>query len=128
MFFFKFIKLHLLRKFFTRRSKNFIKSILDGNELLVVSYTLSRAKSNGTIHFVLSLKFWRFIVFFVEPPKTLYFLRNSFSLRFREKSSQIKTFSRKVFFMFCLDYFSLNCIIEMLNFKVNDPLESLTRV
>ena len=52
----------------------------------------------------------------------LYFLRNSFSLRFREKFSQIKTFSLKVFFMFCLDHFSLHCIIKMLNFKVNAPL------
>ena len=25
--------------------------------------------------------------------------------------------------MFCLDHFSLHCIIKMLNFKVNDPLK-----
>ena len=59
------------------------------------------------------------LFFSVEPPKIPYFLHNSFFLRFREKSSQIKIFFRKVFFMFCLDHFSLHCIIKMLNFKVN---------
>ena len=68
-------------------------------------------------------KIWESNFFSVEPPKTQYFIRNYFSLRFREKSSQIKTFSRKVFFMFCLDHFSLNCIIKMSNLKVNDSLQ-----
>ena len=85
-------------------------------------YTLRCAKSNGTVHFVLSLKLAEPKIF-PWPPKTLYFLCNSFSLRFREKSSQTKTFSRQVFFMFCLEHFSLNCIIKMLNFIVNDPLK-----
>ena len=30
--------------------------------------------------------------------------------------------------MFCLDHFSLHCIIKMLNLKVNDPLKSPTFV
>ena len=72
---------------------------------------------------ILFSKIWGILVLFRRAPKTLYFLRNSFSLRFREKSPQIKTFSRKVFFMFCLDHFSLNCVIKMSNLKVNDPLK-----
>ena len=68
------------------------------------------------------LKNWGSLVLFRRAPKITYFLRKSFYLWFREKSSQIKTFYRKVFFMFCLDNFSLDCIIKMLNLKVNDPL------
>ena len=62
-------------------------------------------------------------VFPIDPPKPLYFLCNSFSLWLREKSSQTKTFSRKVFFMFCLKHFSLKCIIILFYFRVNDPLK-----
>ena len=91
-------------------------------------YTLRRAKSNGTIHFVLSLKLEQSISFSVDTPKTLYFLCNSFSLQCREKSSETKKKSRKVFFMFCLEHFSLNCIIKMLNLKVNSPLMHTARV
>ena len=86
-------------------------------------HTLRRAKSNGTIHFVQSLKLEWSISFSADSPKTLYFLCNSFSLWFREKSSQTKTISRKVFFVFCLEHFSLYCIIKMLILKVNDPLK-----
>ena len=68
------------------------------------------------------------LFFSVELPKTLYFLRNSFSLRFQEKSSQIKKNSQKVFFMFCLDHFSLNCIIKMSNLKYNDPRNTYSSV
>ena len=41
----------------------------------------------------------------------------------QRKILQTKTFSQKVFFMFCLKHFNLNCIIKMLNLKVNDPLK-----
>ena len=38
------------------------------------------------------------------------------------KFPQTKTFSQKVFFMFCLEHFSLKCIIKNTKLKVNDPL------
>ena len=40
------------------------------------------------------------------------------------KFLQTKTFSQKVFFMFCLEYFSLKCIIKNFELKVNDPLKT----
>ena len=37
--------------------QNLLKFILEGKWIVwTISYTLSRAKSNGTIHFVLSIK------------------------------------------------------------------------
>ena len=75
-------------------------------------YTLSRAKANGSINFDISLKLDENSV---DPPKPLYFLCNSFSLRLT-KSSETKTFSQKVMFMFCLEHFSLKCIIIFLFF------------
>ena len=54
-FFFKFTKLHFFQKKFTWCSNNYIKFILEGKWTFgVISYTLSHAKSNETIHFVLS--------------------------------------------------------------------------
>ena len=64
-----------------RCSKFFFKFTLEGKwSFSIISYTLSHAKSNGTIHFVLSLKLGEPIGFSVAPPKTLYFLCNKFSL------------------------------------------------
>ena len=39
------------------------------------------------------------------------------------KFSQTKTFSQKVFFMFCLEFFYLKCIIKDVELKVNAPLK-----
>ena len=62
--------------------------------------TLSRAKSNGSTNFVLSIKFAEPSIF-RRPPKNL--VQLFFTVD--RKSSQTKTFSRKVFFMFCLEHF-----------------------
>ena len=62
---------------------------------------------------------------FRRPPKKLYFLCNSFSLRFTEKSSQTNTFSRKVFFMFCLEHFSLKWIIKTLFIESTIPIRQV---
>ena len=56
-FFFKFMKFNFFWKNLTRCSKFFYTFILKGKwSFLIISYTPSRTKSNGTIHFVLSLK------------------------------------------------------------------------
>ena len=67
------------RKKFTQCSKNYIKFIFEYKWTTnIESYTLSRAKSNGIVHFVLSLKLGSLRVF-RSPPQSLYFLCNSFS-------------------------------------------------
>ena len=93
------------RKKITQCSKIFVNFILEGKWTVGgFSYTLSRAKSNGIIHFVLSLKLGSLRVF-RRPPKTLYFLCNSFSLHRNENlitdsysSGKNTTFLFKPFF------------------------------
>ena len=48
----------------------------------------SDGKWNKIIKFVLSVKLWEEIGFCWGPPKSIYFLRNLFSLRFSEKVSK----------------------------------------
>ena len=55
------------------------------------------------------------------------------SVIFSVQLQQTEILERKLFifhlgFMSCLDHFSLHCIIKMLNFKVNDPLNLLTGI
>ena len=88
----------------------------------ILSYEISRTKSNGTIYFVLSLKLAVPCFLSGPPPNRIFFLQLVF-FTFDTKISQTKTFSQKVFFIFCLELFSLNCIIKMSNLKVNDPRE-----
>ena len=78
------MKFLFFRKKFTRFSKNYVKFILEGKWTFgIISYTLSHAKSNGSINFVLSLKLGSLSIF-RRPPKTLYFICNSFSLHSTE--------------------------------------------
>ena len=41
------------------------------------------------------------------------------------KFSQTKTFSQKMFFMFCLEYFFLKCVIKDVELKVNNALRTI---
>ena len=75
-----------------RCSKFCIKFIFENKEKKAVLYTLSRATSNGGIDFVLALKFEKYSIFCRPPPKTLYFLCNSFSLRLTENLHKQKYF------------------------------------
>ena len=73
------MKFHFFSKKITRRSKTFVKFILEGKwSFGIISYTLSRAKSNGTIHFVLSLKFGDPCSFPQTPQKTYIFYATRF--------------------------------------------------
>ena len=55
---------------------------------------------------------WRRRYIFRGPPKTFIFSMQLVLFTVERKSSQTKTFSRNVFFRFCLEHFSLNCIIK----------------
>ena len=56
-FLYEFKKFNFFNKFFKQCAKSSIKFILEGKwNFGIISYTLSRAKSNGSINFVLSLK------------------------------------------------------------------------
>ena len=87
-------------------------------------YTLGRAKSNGSINFVPSLKLGEDSIF-RRPPKILIFSMQLVFFTVERKSSQIKIFFRKVF-MICLEHFSLKCRIYFFYFWVNDPLNNKT--
>ena len=48
-----------------------------------------------------------------EFPQSLFIFNNSFPLRLTEKkSSRTKTFSKSIYYMFCLYHFSVKCIIK----------------
>ena len=72
----------------------------------MTSYTLSCAKSNGTIHFVLSLKFGEPIRFSVASQKPYIFYATSFLYIILKIGLQILLFQEKLY-LFCLNHFSL---------------------
>ena len=64
--------------------KKNLKFLLEGKWTFgIIPYTLSRAKSNGTIH-LFFLWNWHSLSIFLRPPKTLYFICNWFSLHHTE--------------------------------------------
>ena len=106
-----------------RCSKKNVKFILVGKlTFKIIFYTLSCAKSNGTIHFVLSLKLGSLSIFRRPPQKPYIFSMQLIFFMFDRNFSQTKTFSQMVFFMFCLQHFSLKCIIKHVELKVNGLL------
>ena len=59
------------------------------------------------------------LAFSVDPLKNLIISMQLVFFTVDRKFSQTKAFSQKVFFMFCLEHFSLKCIIKDVELKVN---------
>ena len=62
------------------------------------------------------------LAFSVDPRKNLIFSMQLVFFTVDKKNSQTETFYKRVFFMFCLEHFSLKCIIKNIELKINPPL------
>ena len=121
IFFYKFRKLFFFSKKIMRCSKKYINFFFQSKWTKSQMYTLRRAKSNATIHFVLSLKLAAPKNFPWTPQKPYIFYATRFLYGLEKNRHKQKRFIE--WFSSCLEHFSLNCIIKMLNLKVNNPLK-----
>ena len=92
------------------------------NEQMGYFYTLWVVLNpvEGSILFY--LKNWKRSGIFRKSPKTGIFSMQLVFFTVDRKSSQTKTFSRKVFFMFSLEHCSLKCIIKTFFFETMIPI------